>query len=722
MKIYILIAGTLLASTISFAQVKEAEIDSVNITGRTKIKKERAEFTRHAQSTEILSSYELNRNNPNAIEQSLGTLAGVQVDKRTNYGGQRVVVRGYGNDQKFNNWGVKFYLNSVPFTNADGVTNLEDIDFSLINNVEVIKGPAATLYGGGVGGVVRLYMRPETQKGVKISQKTAFGSFKTFQSSTRVDAVTDKSSIMFNYGHLESDGYRPRGNTNKNNYAFLGNFQLNTKQELSVYASHNSSYEGVTGQISFDDYYAGRNPENMAYALKHSRNEFDVSRATISHKWNIVSNITNFTSIFFTQIDGKRISAGALENAQSPNYGFRTTFFIKNKISENFRNTIEAGAEYLKSRSLISNYRFTGTNINEPLELMDIKKGGSYFRYNNDQLSIFATDKLTYEPWNLSLLLGVSANKLGYIREDLLANPGLIPGYNKDLSINKKFSTVYKLHIALQKTFRNQIFNLSYSEGYNAPTAATAFISGINATNDHLKPENAKMWDFSMQGLLLNTKFDYQISFFDLRIKDKLTQLSAISDKGIPYTYWTNTGNQKNLGFEASLGYKHEKAENFIKRIEPFFNFSYYDFRYQDFSTRINGSERDYAHYQVVGVPRTKLSLGLDLESKCGVYLYNTFNYLGDVYTNFENSIKVKGYHQLNTKIGYKHSFGHWDLDAYIAGNNITSQLNYTFLFLGNNVGDKDTVNNVASTIATDITPGPSKAYFLYGLNIAYRF
>ena len=67
------------------------------------------------------------------------------MDKRTNLGGQRVVVRGYGNDQKFNNWGTKFYLNSAPLTNADGVTLLEDIDFSLINNIEVIKGPALSL-------------------------------------------------------------------------------------------------------------------------------------------------------------------------------------------------------------------------------------------------------------------------------------------------------------------------------------------------------------------------------------------------------------------------------------------------------------------------------------------------------------------------------------------------------------------------------------------------
>ena len=128
-------------------------ISNVVITGRKKVIKERAEFKRHGQSTEALTEEELNRNNPAFLEQSLGTMAGVQVDKRTQVGGQRIVIRGYGNDQKFNNWGVKAYFDGIPLTTADGITTLDDIDFSVVNNMEVIKGPASTMYGAGLGGV-----------------------------------------------------------------------------------------------------------------------------------------------------------------------------------------------------------------------------------------------------------------------------------------------------------------------------------------------------------------------------------------------------------------------------------------------------------------------------------------------------------------------------------------------------------------------------------------
>ena len=694
-----------------YAQEHETQIDSIVIQGRTKIKKEMSEFRKYAQSTEILSQYELNRNTSNFIEQSLGTLAGVQVDKRTTLGGQRIVVRGYGNDQKFNNWGVKMYLNNFPLTNAEGVTVLEDVDFSLINHIDVIKGPASTLYGGGVGGTLKFYIRPETEKGTSLSQKFIGGSFSTFQSATRVDAVTDKSAVMFNYNHFESEGYRPRGNSNRNNYTFLGNFKIADKQNLEVYASHNNSFEGVPGQISYADYYAGIDNGNLAYTRRNAANKFFSSRFSVGHQWKINPSLENKTNIFYGNLDVHRKAAGAYENSASPTYGARTTFIFDKRLSDDFRNNLEFGAEYSISKSLVSNYRYTGTNPDMPEEVKPMKDN-TYFKYHNYATNVFAVNRLTFQPWKLSFLAGVGLNKIGYDRADLLAEKGLIPNY-KDKSFQKDFKAGYAPHFALQKIYKTHVFNLSYSEGLNTPTAATAFIAGTGTANDNLKTEHAKMWDLSAQGMFFDTKFDYQVSLFTMDISDKLTQLSAGT-----YSYWANTGKQSNKGFEASLGYVENFSSGFFKRIEPYFNFAHYNFKYDDFVT----GGKDYSGENVVGVPENKLSFGLDFITHSGFYLYNTFNWLGDVYSDFGNENKVKGFHQLNSKFGYRKSLGKFDLDAYMMGNNLTNQINHTFLFLGNSVGDNDPDSQYPANIATDITPGPKKAYFFGGLNLKYRF
>ena len=715
MKLQILL-GAILASSITLAQ-NEQSIDTVTVNGRNKLKHERAEFRRHAQSTETLGIYELNRNNSAYIEQSLNTMAGVQVDKRTALGGQRVVIRGYGNDQKFNNWGVKFYLNSIPITNADNTTTLEGIDFSLVNSVEVIKGPAGTMYGGGVGGVARFYMRPETTKGVTLSEKVAGGSFGLLQSATRVDAVGDNYSVMFNYSHLQSEGYRPNGASLRNDFAFLSNFQLNPKESLTVYASQNYSHEGVSGQISYADYYAGIDNGNTAYIRKDSGNKLLSTRVSITNNYQILSNLSNMTSIFYSSLDLNSVSAGALGNSVSPNYGFRSTFHLKNKISEDFKNDVEFGTEYQTSRSLGTSYRFTGS-ITNPLEVTPIA-GSSYARTTNQNVAFFAIDKVTYKPWDLTLIAGLSGNNTRYKREDLLAVPGLIVGH-KDNSFNKNYGTVYTPHIALQKIYKEQIFNLSYSEGYNAPTSSSSFISALNIANDNLQPERARMWDFSVQGLLSHTRFDYQVSAFRINVRDKLTQLSSISG-GTAYTYFANTGNQRNQGLEASLGYVFSQNSSFFKTIRPFANYSYYDFKYTDFKTLLAGTLNDYTHKTVVGVPRNKLAIGLDFDTTVGFYLNNTFSYLGGVYSDFANTNLVKGYTQYNAKLGYKMTFGKFDFDVYAAGNNLTNQINYTFLFLGNSINDSDTNSNYPGQ-KTDINPGPSKAYFYGGANIKYHF
>ena len=138
--------------------------------------------------------------------------------------------------------------------------------------------------------------------------------------------------------------YRPRGTSNRNNYTFLGNFKLNSKQNLEVYAAHNNTREGVPGQISYADYYAGIDDGNLAYARRNARNIFVSTRFSVTHQWKILPVLENKTSIFYGSLETDRKAAGAYENTISPTYGFRTAFVFEKKLGENFRNNLEVGA------------------------------------------------------------------------------------------------------------------------------------------------------------------------------------------------------------------------------------------------------------------------------------------------------------------------------------------------------------------------------------------
>lgn len=692
------------------SEYSETEIDGVTII-RTAKEKEQALIAVNGQPTSLLTTKDLNRNNPAFVEKAFNTISGAQMEKRTNVGGHKITLRGYGNDQRFNNWGVKVYLNNVPLTNADGMTILEDIDFSQLTSLEVIKGPASTRFGGGVGGVVQFFMEPRKQNGTSISEKLILGSFNHFQSLSNFSSKSDKASVSLSYNHLETDGYRPWNKSLRNNYAFLGDFKVNENQSIEVYAAHNNSYEQVAGQISYDDYYAGIDPGNTAYINRGSGNKMVSNRAFISHHWKMANGLNNATSLFVDHLDTKRIAAGAYEKSGSINYGLRSVFDYTKKWSDDFDTKTELGVEYMTSSTLISNYRFSKSATN-PLDLRPIDKG-SYLDYKNINYSIFATEKITYNPWKASLILGLSANQTKYDRQDLLALEGLLPNYNKDLSFSKKYNTAYTPHIVLQKKWNTHLFNLSYSEGYNSPTAGYSLGSATSASdaNDELQVEKARMWDFTSQGLLLNNLFDYQVSLFTMKVKNKITPF-----KTPDYTYYINGGNQNHKGLEASLGYSYGHL-GFFSNVRAFATYAFYDFKYSDFVV----SSVNYEGNRVAGVPKNQYSFGLDLETEFGLYLNNTFTYKGDVYADFGNTNFVKGFGLYNAKIGYQRSLGKLDVDVYLAGNNLTNQINYTFLFTGNAQKNGDDNSNYENVL-TDITPGYNKAYYFYGINLKYNF
>ena len=726
MKTKIVILMVSLFSLQIVAQSKQDSIyqlKNITINARPKILKEQSEFKRHGQSTELLSSQELNRNNPAFLEQSLGVMAGVQVDKRTQMGGQRIVIRGYGNDQKFNNWGIKAYYNQFPLTNAEGVTILDDVDFSVVDNIEVIKGPASTMYGAGVGGVVRFYLKNSDEKGISLTQNTTTGSFNLIQTNTRLDLVTDNASMFVNFGHLESDGYRPNGESLKNFITYKGDFKFSDKQSVNVFLSHNFSHEGISGQVPYSYYYANNDPGNEAYLRKNAHLDIESTRFGVSNNYKFANLFRNSTVLFYSGSEWERVVAGAYEQASSPNYGIRSVFTKTNGISNEIENILDFGTEIQQCKSLISNFRFTG-DINNPLTVSPIAPG-NYYKYTTNQQSVFIHDRINFKKYDAALIIGLSANHIDYDRIDLLALPGLIVGNTKNTSFSKSFTTSYNPHVAIQKTYKDQIFNLSYSEGYNAPTASTSFIAALNKTNDELIAEKAKMVEFSAQGLLFNTRFDYQVSLFNMNIENKLTQLSATNPAGGSYTYTANTGNQMNKGLEASIGYVFTINSNpFFSKVTSFVNFSYYDFKYTDFSTRVGGILSDFSNKKVVGVPKQKYSVGLDFQSPKGIYLNSTYNYLSQVYSDFANTNSVNGFGLLNAKLGYKIASKNKkvSLDFFVAVNNLTNQTNYTFLFLGGSINDFDPGNGFPIGMAADVNPGSSKAYFWNGINLKYHF
>ncbi len=111
-----------------------------------------------------------------SLGSQLNALPGVYMQSGTN-NTNRLTIRGVGSRTPYSSNRIRAYLGNFPLTDGNGVTVLEDLPPGIIESVEVLKGPAATLYGSGLGGVVKINPRSfdDHEDGVQLA--TQAGSF-----------------------------------------------------------------------------------------------------------------------------------------------------------------------------------------------------------------------------------------------------------------------------------------------------------------------------------------------------------------------------------------------------------------------------------------------------------------------------------------------------------------------------------------------------------------
>ena len=149
------------------------------------------------------------------LDEALAAVPGVLVNNRYNFSlGTRIAIRGSGARAGFGVRGIRLLQDGIPLTMPDGQASVNNIDLGSAGRIEVLRGPASSLYGNAAGGVVAIETEPAPNTGFAGELRTLGGDnwsdgitrFNKHQ--LKVGGRGGKADYLVSASRLETDGFR----------------------------------------------------------------------------------------------------------------------------------------------------------------------------------------------------------------------------------------------------------------------------------------------------------------------------------------------------------------------------------------------------------------------------------------------------------------------------------------------------------------------------------
>ncbi len=616
-------------------------------------------------SIATLVSKDFQRNNQNDLQNSFNLLPGVRIELRNINTGARIILRGYGNQNNINGIGYKAYYNDIPLTEADGTTNLDDIDFATLGRIEVFRGPVSSMYGTGIGGVVNL-LSEKAPDGLTVRQSLLTGSNGLFRTTSSVGIGNDKTNILFNYGQQKTDGYRLNNNSKKDFWDVNASLYNSPKSTVTVFAQYTKSNDQLSGQVDSLGLINYPDTSELSYLKNLSHSELESIRLGLSHEYAFSRLLSNKTTFFIgIQEIGQALST-ILTKTNKNTFGLRTAFIYHPWIG-NVATRFTLGMEGTKNIIYQKSYNLFNGALGSLRTDQELKPM---------QWNIFGTIELTLAKNTLMVFSG-SANFITYDNEDLRASGS---GY-----INQSGFRVFKPLIAPRWVVNHLISkNVSvysnYSMGYAQPGTNQFIIPQNGKVNNEVSPEISNTFEVGTKMSLFKRALNVDFAFFNMDVTNKLITQTFPAVSGQPsYTSFVNSGAVNFIGMELVMNYAYiPKQKSFLQLIRPFITYTYNGSRNSELKSDNNNNTatKDYSNLRVSGLPRNIFNAGLDIEAGNGFYLNLTDMYTDRMPITLDNAVFADSYNLVNIKTGFRASFGKnhipkFTIDIYGASNNV---------------------------------------------------
>ena len=138
----------------------------------------------------------------------LTRVPGLVVQNRQNYAQDlQISSRGFGARSAFGVRGLKLISDGIPASTADGQGQAATFNLDTAERIEVLRGPASTLYGSNAGGVIQVFSR-DPEGPVKVGADTLLGPDGMQRNHLSAEGATEQAGFLLDASRMDTDGYR----------------------------------------------------------------------------------------------------------------------------------------------------------------------------------------------------------------------------------------------------------------------------------------------------------------------------------------------------------------------------------------------------------------------------------------------------------------------------------------------------------------------------------
>ncbi len=605
-----------------------------------------------AGAVATLDSKSLNRFSNTNLLPAVNTIPGIRMEERSP-GSYRFSVRGSLLRSPFGVRNVKFYWNGLPLTDGGGNTYLNLLDFNAIGSMEIIKGPGASLYGAGTGGVVLLNSPPATDESSQLSVQVGSDGLFRLQASKSFN-ISPKSYLNTRVALQQADGYREQSAMSRMSAGVDWRYAIGEKSTLTTSYLYSNLYYETPGGLTKDQFEADpRQARPRSGPFPGSAEQ----QASVTNKTHLVSSLyeTTIQSNILVNIgaiasytDFANPTIRNYEERTESNIGARTEIQYQHKIGD-IKNKIILGGEYQYFYSPITVSTNSGGTLGT-LQTEDLLKSSGGLAFVQSEADLTK---------NIFVTLGASVNMLRYdltrefpapsIQQIRNFSPALFPR----LGLVKQFNRAVALHASI-------------SSGFSPPSLAEVRPS-TGTFNNILNPETGLNTELGIRGKI-KKRLSFDLSVYSFRLKEAI----VIQRNADGAEYFVNAGELNQQGLELSLNYPSIRIVENLLQADLFLTYASQQYFFNDYVQDGN----DYTDNRVTGVAPNTLSAGIDLLIRDKFYVNGSAYYYDHIPLNDANSVYAPFVWIVNTRVGYKHS-GKLPFEVFVTADNLLSE-NYS--------------------------------------------